>query len=44
MFSGDAQLRHVDNDRYGPERWTTVRDVLATRTGATSGSPGSTSA
>jgi len=34
MFSGDAQLRHVDGDRYGPSRWTTVRDVLATRTGA----------
>ena len=33
MFSGDAQLRHVDGDRYGPAHWTTVRDVLATRTG-----------
>jgi uncharacterized protein YbjT (DUF2867 family) len=28
MFSGQAQLRHVDNDRYGPHTWTTVRDVL----------------
>jgi len=29
MFSGEAQLRHVDNDRFGPHDWTTVRDVLA---------------
>lgn len=29
MFSGQADLRHVDNDRFGPHRWTTVRDVLA---------------
>lgn len=29
MFSGQAQLRHVDNDRYGAHDWTTVRDVLA---------------
>ncbi|MFB2585819.1 NmrA family NAD(P)-binding protein [Herbiconiux liukaitaii] len=28
MFSGQAQLHHVDNDRYGPHAWTTVRDVL----------------
>jgi hypothetical protein len=28
MFSGQAQLRHVDNDRYGTHTWTTVRDVL----------------
>ncbi|MDY0892146.1 NmrA family NAD(P)-binding protein [Frigoribacterium sp. CFBP9030] len=28
MFSGQAQLHHVDDDRYGPHRWTTVRDVL----------------
>lgn len=28
MFSGQAQLRHLDNDRYGPHSWTTVRDVL----------------
>jgi uncharacterized protein YbjT (DUF2867 family) len=27
-FSGQAQLRHVDNDRYGAHEWTTVRDVL----------------
>ena len=30
MFSGEAQLRHVDNDRYGPHAWTSVRDVLET--------------
>lgn len=29
MFSGQAQLRHVDNYRFGPHDWTTVRDVLA---------------
>lgn len=29
MFSGQAQLRHIDNNRYGPQEWTTVRDVLA---------------
>ena len=29
MFSGQAQLHHVDNDRFGDHRWTTVRDVLA---------------
>lgn len=29
MFSGEAVLRHVDRDRYGPHRWTTVADVLA---------------
>ena len=29
MFSGQAQLHHVDNDRWGPHRWTTVRDVLS---------------
>jgi uncharacterized protein YbjT (DUF2867 family) len=28
MFSGQARLRHIDNDRYGPHSWTTVRDVL----------------
>jgi len=28
MFSGEAQLRHVDNGRFGPHDWTTVRDVL----------------
>ena len=29
MFSGQAQLRHVDNDRYGKQTWTSIRDVLA---------------
>jgi hypothetical protein len=29
MFSGQAPLYHVDNDRYGEHYWTTVRDVLA---------------
>jgi len=29
MFSGQAQLRHVDDDRFGAHEWTTVRDVLA---------------
>lgn len=29
MFSGEAELHHVANDRYGPHRWTSVRDVLA---------------
>jgi uncharacterized protein YbjT (DUF2867 family) len=29
MFSGQAQLQHVDNERYGERSWTTVRDVLA---------------
>ena len=28
MFSGQARLHHVDNTRYGPHEWTTVRDVL----------------
>ncbi|SDL27107.1 Nucleoside-diphosphate-sugar epimerase [Arthrobacter sp. ov407] len=28
MFSGDANLRYIDNDRYGSRKWTTVRDVL----------------
>jgi uncharacterized protein YbjT (DUF2867 family) len=28
MFSGQAQLHHVDNDRYGVQSWTSVRDVL----------------
>jgi len=36
MFSGDAQLRHVDGACYAPARWTTVRDVLATRVGPSS--------
>ena len=29
MFSGEAELHHVDNQRYGDQQWTTVRDVLA---------------
>ena len=29
MFSGEAQLHHVENDRYGAHEWTSVRDVLA---------------
>jgi uncharacterized protein YbjT (DUF2867 family) len=33
MFSGQAQLRHVDNGRYGAHEWTTVRDVLASHLG-----------
>jgi len=28
MFSGEGQLHHVNNDRYGPQAWTSVRDVL----------------
>lgn len=28
MFSGEAELRHVGNDRYGRQPWTSVRDVL----------------
>lgn len=28
MFSGQAKLRHVDNERYGPHTWTGVRDVI----------------
>ncbi|WP_394250427.1 NmrA family NAD(P)-binding protein [Arthrobacter pityocampae] len=28
MFSGEAELHHVDNECYGPHDWTTVRDVL----------------
>lgn len=28
MFSGDATLRYIDNDRYGSRTWTTARDVL----------------
>jgi len=33
MFSGEAELHHVDNGRYGDEQWTTVRDVLAAHLG-----------
>ncbi|SCY58414.1 Uncharacterized conserved protein YbjT, contains NAD(P)-binding and DUF2867 domains [Microbacterium sp. LKL04] len=29
MFSGEAALRHVDNDRYGRQTWTPARDILA---------------
>ncbi|MHA7286603.1 NmrA family NAD(P)-binding protein [Arthrobacter sp. MDT3-44] len=28
MFSGEAQLHHVDNERYGPHHWTSVREVV----------------
>jgi uncharacterized protein YbjT (DUF2867 family) len=34
MFSGEATLRHVDDERYGAGGWTTVRDVLAAHVGA----------
>ncbi len=39
MFSGEAQLHHVNNDRYGPQAWTSVRDVLEAheKDGATKG-------
>lgn len=39
MFSGEAQLHHVNNDRYGPQAWTSVRDVLEAhvKDGATRG-------
>lgn len=30
MFNGEAELRHVDNNRYGTHAWTSVRDVLET--------------
>lgn len=29
MFSGQAKLEPLDNDRYPRGRWTTARDVLA---------------
>lgn len=29
MFSGDAQLDPLDNDRYSGLRWTSVREHLA---------------
>lgn len=29
MFSGQATLHHLNNDRYGPHTWATTRDVLA---------------
>lgn len=28
MFSGDANLGYINNDRYGRRKWTTSRDVL----------------
>ncbi len=28
MFSGDANLRYINNDRYGSRKWTTARDVV----------------
>lgn len=28
MFSGQAKLRHINNERYGPHTWTGVRDVM----------------
>ena len=31
MFSGRAKLEPLDNERYPGMRWTTVRDVLASR-------------
>jgi uncharacterized protein YbjT (DUF2867 family) len=33
MFSGEAELRHVRNDRYGAHDFTSVRDVLAAHLG-----------
>lgn len=33
MFSGEAELHHVDDDRYGPHTWTSVKDVLAAHLG-----------
>ena len=38
VFSGQAQLHHVDNDRYGSHTWTTVHDVLKAHL-ATASSP-----
>ena len=37
MFSGQAQLRHVNNARYGDWDWTTVTDVLAAHLARTAG-------
>ena len=28
MYSGEAELRHVDRERFGALAWTGVRDVL----------------
>lgn len=33
MFSGEAELRHVNNDRYGPHEWNSVRNVLEAHLG-----------
>ncbi|WP_263092307.1 NmrA family NAD(P)-binding protein [Curtobacterium sp. RIT-PI-V] len=33
MFSGEAELHHVDDERSGPHGWTSVRDVLAAHLG-----------
>ena len=38
MFSGQAQLHHVDNDRYGAHEWTSIRDVLSAHLDATTAS------
>jgi uncharacterized protein YbjT (DUF2867 family) len=37
MFSGQAQLRHVNNGQYGERAWTSVRDVLAAHVQQTAG-------
>ncbi|WP_390896649.1 NmrA family NAD(P)-binding protein [Pseudarthrobacter equi] len=37
MFSGEAELRHVNNDRYGPHEWTSVRNVLEAHLQVTAG-------
>jgi uncharacterized protein YbjT (DUF2867 family) len=29
MYSGQAEMKHVDNDRFGTVTWTTAEDVLA---------------
>ena len=31
MFGGRAKLVPLDDDRYGPVPWTTVRDVITAR-------------
>ncbi len=31
MFSGDGKLRELDNNRYADRRWTSARQLLATR-------------
>ena len=28
MFSGDANMAYINNDRYGSRKWTTARDIL----------------